>query len=395
MTLSPDALALTAALPWLLTVVGTLWRWRDAPSLDDVDVARPAPALQLTVILPARNEARHVGECVRSILASTYPHLALIVVDDHSTDGTGALASAAAGGDPRFTVIVPPPLPVDWLGKQWACAQGARAATADVLLFTDADVRHAPDLHERAVRMMERERADLLSVAGHQETVTFWERIVQPFVFSVLAQMYGGPGAVNRSRRARGKIANGQFLLFRRDAYDAFGGHDTVKARAAEDLAFAQQMFARGFRTRLVLGIEQMSTRMYSSFREIADGWGKNVYAAGREALPFGRVAPVLAAALVPFPAIFTLTPVLALLAGILGLGTGTVARSLALFGATASLVQLLWFVAVAWRFRIPPLYAALYPLGAAVYLYIALGAVARGSTIAWKGRTYRVDDAS
>ena len=393
MTMPPDALALAAALPWLLAAAGTLWRWRGSPSLDEIDVAPPPPALQLAVILPARDEARHVGDCVRSILASTYPHLSLVVVDDHSTDGTGALARAAADGDPRLAVVVPDPLPPDWLGKQWACAQGARVApAADLLLFTDADVRHAPDLHERAVRMLERERADLLSVAGHQEAVTFWERVVQPFVFSVLAQTYGGPGAVNRSRRTRGKIANGQFLLFRRTAYEAFGGHGAVRAKAAEDLAFAQGMFARGFRTRLVLGARQMSTRMYGSFREIADGWGKNVYAAGREALPFGPSSPVLAAALVPFPGFFALAPVVALLAGILGFGGSGAGRPLLLFGAAATLVQLLWYVAVARRFRIPPPYAALFPLGAAAYLYIALGAVARGSTIAWKGRTYRVD---
>jgi hypothetical protein len=212
---------------------------------------------------------------------------------------------------------------------------------------------------------------------------------VQPFVFSVLAQAYGGPGTVNRSRRAHAKIANGQFLLFRRPAYDDFGGHGAVKGKAAEDLAFAQQMFARGFRTYLVFGVEQMSTRMYASFRQIVDGWGKNIYAAGRETLPLGRFAPLLAGLLVPFPALVALSPPVALVAGA---ARGADGHALVVFGAIASLTQLVWFGAIAWRFRIPRWYALLFPLGAAVYLYIALGAVVRGSNIAWKGRSYRIE---
>ena len=415
------------ASPWWLALAVTAWRWRGNPSLDDVAAAPPVPAPRVSVIVPARNEANHVAQCIASILASDYPNLEVVVVDDHSTDGTAALARAAlaraalaraalaraamdraavdrtvsdypapdhtapdhspAADERRHTLITPPPLPAGWLGKQWACHHGALCATGDILLFTDADVRHAPDLHTRIVNTIERENADLVSVAGQQQALTFWERIAQPFIFSVMAQAFGGPGAVNRSRRRRGKIANGQCLAFRRSAYDAVGGHAAVRGRIAEDLAFAQDVYASGFRTFLTLGMAQMSTRMYGSLGEIVAGWGKNVYAGGRELLPGGPVMSAVARVLVPVPAVWSLLPPLALVSTAFGAGGARVA----VFGAVATAALLVWFLVVTRRFGISLHYAFLFPLGALVYLYIALGAVFRGDRVRWKDRAYSV----
>ena len=410
------------ASPWWLALAVTAWRWRGSPSLDDVAAAPPVPTPRVSVIVPARNEAKHIAQCIASILASNYPNLEVVVVDDHSTDGTAALARAAvdraamardamaraavdhtasdhtapdhtapdhspAADQRRLTIITPPPLPAGWLGKQWACHHGALGATGDILLFTDADVRHAPDLHTRIVNTIERQDADLVSVAGRQQALTFWERIAQPFVFSVMAQAFGGPGAVNRSRRRLGKIANGQCLAFRRSAYDAFGGHAAVRGRIAEDLAFAQDVYASGFRTFLTLGMAQMSTRMYGSLGEIVAGWGKNVYAGGRELLPGGPAMSAVARVLVPLPAVWSLLPPLALVSTALGAGGARVA----VFGAVATAALLVWFLVVTRRFGVSLHYALLFPLGALVYLYIALGAVFRGDRVRWKDRAYSV----
>lgn len=373
--------------PWWLALVLTAWRWRGSPSLDDLPSDGPHPAPLVSVIVPARNEASHIAACVRAILGSAYPALELIVIDDHSTDDTARHAREGAAGDPRLTVVTPPPLPTGWLGKQWACHQGARVARGDFLLFTDADVRHAPDLHSRLVHASRSSGAALVSVAGFQETETFWERVVQPFVFAILAQWYGGPATVNRARDPRRKIANGQCLFFRRSAYDAFGGHVTVRGKAAEDLAFAQQMTAGGHTVHLTLGKRQMTTRMYASLGDIVAGWGKNVYSAGRETIPGGALAQALARALVPAPAVLSLLPVLALVGG----ASGALSHSWLAFGASASAAQLLWFAAITREFRLAPWYALTFPLGALVYLYIAVAAVTRGTRVRWKGREYDV----
>ncbi len=387
MSTGDGALAgVVASLPWWLAIVASWWRWRGAPSLEQEPRTPPEPPPTLRIVLPARDEAAHIGGCVRSILASEYPALELVVVDDHSTDGTAALAREAAGDDPRLTVVAAPPLPAGWLGKQWACAHGAAGAATDFLLFTDADTRHAPDLHTRLVHAAVRHHAQLVTAAGFQETHGFWERVVQPFVFAILALWYGGPAAMNRSCNPRHKIANGQCLLFDRPAYVSFGGHAAVRARAAEDLAFAQGFTAAGLRVFLALGERQLSTRMYDSLGAIVAGWQKNVYAAGREVLPGRRAGHLLARLLVPGPAVLAILPPVALAWGALGSH-----RALATFGASATLALLLVALAVGRQFRLAPWYALTFPLAAAIYFFIATSAVLRGDRVRWKAREYRV----
>ncbi|MDQ8155249.1 MAG: glycosyltransferase family A protein, partial [Gemmatimonadota bacterium] len=139
------------ALPWIALPALAFWRLSRSTHLNDEPAAAPTDAPLASVICPARNEARHIGDFVRAALATSYPHSELIIIDDHSTDGTADLALAAGAGDPRLHVISAPPLPAGWFGKQWACHAGAQVARGSVLLFTDADTRHAPDLLSRGV----------------------------------------------------------------------------------------------------------------------------------------------------------------------------------------------------------------------------------------------------
>jgi chlorobactene glucosyltransferase len=376
------------ALPWYAVAFLGAWRWRRSPSLDAfAGDAGPASPL-VSVIVPARDEARHIGACVSSILGTSWPSLELIVVDDHSSDGTGALARAAAGGDARLRILTPSPPPDGWLGKQWACHAGADAAQGTLLCFTDADTRHAPDLLPRAVAALDADRHGMLSVFGHQEMVTFWERAVQPQMFAMLAVRYGGPGAVNRSTRAHDRIANGQFLLFTRAAYQQVGGHAAVRGRIAEDLALAQRCATLGVSAGLYLALSQLSTRMYASLRELAAGWGKNIYAGGRESLP--GPAPWRAAAtaiLLPVVPLLVLAPPVVLAAGLVVGATPVILA----WSAAASLVTFRAFAALLHRMGHPRRWAALAPLGALAVLAIAVTAIARGRRVRWKGRGYRL----
>src|SRR5215213_10818496 len=146
------------AWPWVFFPLLTLWRARGSRSLDEEPAEAPADAPLVSVVIPARNESRNIAACLTSVLAARYPALEVIVVDDHSDDGTGDAARAV--GDPRLRVLENPPLPAGWMGKQWACATGAAAARGEILLFADADTRHAPDLVPRAVNAMRARRAD-------------------------------------------------------------------------------------------------------------------------------------------------------------------------------------------------------------------------------------------
>ena len=362
-----------------------MWRARRSPTLADEPAAAPPDAPRVAVVIPARDEARNIGDCVRSVLATGYPALEVIVVDDHSHDATGAIARELAAADPRLRVLANPDLPDGWFGKQWACATGAAVTTAEIILFADADTRHERDLVARTIAFMERERADLLSVVGEQVMGSFWERLLQPQVFGMLAARFGGAASVNRARRAEDVIANGQCLLVRRSAYDALGGHAAVREKVAEDLALAQRAFRLGMRVRAVMGMDQLSTRMYESLPELVRGWRKNVFAGGRDAVPFGAVGQALFPFMLVAGPLFTLAPAIVLPIA----AAGALDTSWLVWSAIATLASLLWWGAV-YRFtREPAWHALLFPLGAAVLLYIVLTAIRRGSRVTWKGRRY------
>ncbi len=147
-------LAVLASLPWIVVPIFTVFRGRSSPGLDQESADPPAPAPQVSVIIPARNEARNIERCVRSVLSTTYPNVDVIVIDDDSTDGTGEIARGIAADDARLRVVESDPLPDGWFGKQWACAKGARLAPGDILCFTDADTRHSRDLLSRSLNAM-------------------------------------------------------------------------------------------------------------------------------------------------------------------------------------------------------------------------------------------------
>jgi chlorobactene glucosyltransferase len=374
------------SLPWIIPPVVTYFRLRNSRSLgDESDIPPDNPPL-VSVIVPARNEAHNIARCVKSILSTTYPNLELIVVDDSSTDGTAQIARDAAERDPRARFIASPPLPDGWFGKQWACVTGAKVARGSVLQFTDADTVHAPDLVTRSMSAMRRTRAQLFSVAGRQELGGFWEKVIQPQIFSILATRYGGTESITKATNVRDKIANGQCFFVTHDSYNSIGGHASVRASVAEDMMLAQHFFAARKRVVVMLGVDQLSTRMYGSLGEIVRGWQKNVFAGGLDSVPFGKVGQTIFPLFLLMPPMMELLPLLALILVAAGLTAG---GTLLLWAAISTSVTLLWWILVYVTVRENPLYALAYPLGALVLLYIFLTAVIRGRRVTWKGRTY------
>lgn len=377
--MTPIQIALLAALPWVLLPIGMVLRMRRSRTLDEFTADPPRDAPLVSVIVPARNEARNIGRCVRSILATDYPNVELIVVDDQSTDGTGAIAAGLGA-----TVIETPPLPADWFGKQWACWTGRARARGDILCFTDADTEHAPDLIPRTINAMRALDADLFTVSGRQEMVTLWEKLVQAQVFGMLNAWYGGTEEINRSKHAWRKIANGQYIVIPRAAYDETGGHEAVKHTVAEDLMLAQRFHRLGKRVLFIEGREQLSTRMYTSLREMVAGWGKNVYAGGMHAMPPFVPRWVFPFGLV-FPPLFNLLPPVTLVVAALGL----VSYPVLVWAAVATATTVLMWMKFYLDAKESVLLALLYPLGAAMTLYIYARAIARGRKVSWKERDY------
>lgn len=388
--MSADWTALALSVLWCAVTLAVPLRFLNSRRLEEYDPPR-ADLPPVSIIIPARDEARNIGDCLHSILASDYGALEVIVVDDHSSDGTGdiarriAVADAERSGRLRARVVEAPPLPDGWFGKQWACHSGVAVATGDIFCFTDADTRHAPDLLGRSVGAMRARGADLFTLAGHQEAVTFWEKLVQPFVFALLLSRFGGLEPMSRSRNPKDKIANGQFVMLTRSAYTAIGGHAAVRHHVAEDLLLAQLVTARGLSAQMVLARNHLRTRMYTSLAEIRRGWGKNVYAAGRDTLPLGPIGRRILPWIFPLPALVPLIPLVVLalaLSGVLGAGA-------LLFGVSGTVAELLFFAGVYAFARLSPLWALAYPLAAVVFSSICAEAAWRGSRVEWKGRGY------
>lgn len=379
--------SLLLALPWLAVpafLVFVVRLPRRLPPRPERDGGR-----LVSVIVPARNERVNIGECVRSLTASTYPSFEVIVVDDRSDDDTARLARAEPKGNARELVVVDgEALPDGWLGKPWACWQGARRARGDLLLFTDADTRHGPALLSRAVAGLEEDRADLLTVIGRQIMGTFWERLVQPQIFMTMIFRFPRIERMIAGGRWWDAIANGQFMLFRRDSYEALGGHEAVCDEVVEDLAFAQRVVREGRKLSLRMAEDDLATRMYRSLGGLVEGWSKNMVVGGLQGVP-PSVRPVMAPLSLIVGVGLWIVPPMALALTLAPWGLG--GPRLTAWAATATGVSVGHWALLTRRMGAPAWYGFLYPLGAAVGVYIFLRSWLGGRNVVWKGRRYRL----
>lgn len=391
-----------ALLPWLALGAFLAFAVREPRALpatpsrrwDGAGSAGEGASL-VSVVVPARNEEDSIARCLESLVRQRDVAFEVVVVDDRSTDRTGEVSrSVARGNARRLEVLDGSPLPDGWFGKPWACRQGAQAAAGDRLLFTDADTEHEPELLRRALVALDEDRADAVSVVGRQELGTFWERLVQPQIFALMALRFRRLDRVLEADRWEEAIANGQYILVRRAAYEAVGGHEAVRAEVAEDLRLAQELTRGGHRLSVRAGADALSTRMYTSLGELVNGWTKNVAVGGRQAA--GWWGALALPAMVAFIAVMWLLPP-AVLAGVLvaeALGAVAAGGAVVAWAAGASGISTLLWAAGYRRFEVSGRYALLYPLGAAVTLFIVLRSWIRGSRrIEWKGRRYRGAD--
>jgi chlorobactene glucosyltransferase len=305
------------------------------------------------------------------------------VVDDRSTDGTAAIVRTLS--DPRVRLVPGEELPDGWFGKPWACFQGFREAKGELLLFTDADTRHGPELLGRAVGALLAEKAALVTVSPRQRCVTFWERVVMPQIWFLLSLRYH-PETVNRARRPTDVIANGQFILTTRTAYEAAGTHAAVRHEVAEDLALAQTYVRNGLKLHFAFAERLMETRMYSGLSHLVEGWSKNMYLGGRRSFPDEPLRRALVPVMLVSAMLFWLIPPAMLFATVAQPGSTEIGAAAAVATAMAALFWML----ICYGMEIPVLYGLEYPVGALISLYIILRSTWRGARrVEWRGRVY------
>ncbi len=348
------------------------------------DQPEPAALIELTVIVPARDEEASLGACLESLVRQSEDVFnlgrdwELVVVDDHSSDRTREIAQDFAG----VTVVEAAKLEPGWTGKANAIWTAARKARGKWLLFTDADTIHEPGNLRRAIHEAERHKAGMLSYSPRQIVSGLAQRSLMPLVFCELALAY--PPAKVSDPNARIAAANGQFLLVEREAYRRIGGHPAVKNRVLEDVELAFLAKRRKVGLRFRYAKDAVATRMYRSTAAMVEGWTKNLALLFDNALALAvwRVVDIVLLVGLPWLAV--------------ELRRGTLPRMPWL---SAGLVLMVLWVRNLFRFygrvvksNFPFIDCALSPLGLPLFvvlLYRSWFQHRITKRISWKGRTY------
>lgn len=371
------AVAAIALAVWLYLVFARGAFWRCSERDDGIQARPPAVWPRLAAVVPARNEADHIADSIRSLLGQDYRGAwTVILVDDDSDDGTAATARRTAQGDARLQVVTSRGLPAGWTGKLWALKQGIAAATAlrespDYLLLTDADIVHAPDSVSRLVVLAQSKDLVLASLMVKLRCESFAERAAIPaFVF--FFQMLYPFSCVNRPDSTIAAAAGG-CMLVRADALREVGGIEVIRDALIDDCALARALKARG---PIWLGLTERvrSVRPYREFADIRRMVARSAYAQLRYSplLLLGTIAGMTLAYLVPpFMAFF---------------GSG-VTRMVGI--AAWALMAVAFQPTLRW-YRLSPLWGIALPAIALQYMIFTLDSAyqyVRGRGGSWKGR--------
>ena len=275
MTTILGILTTSVLVTWVIRHFLLSWTLKHDPVLSTTtfkETAKNGP--RVAIIVPACNEEHNIGECLESLSAQDYANLEIIVVDDRSEDRTAEIVEGFVQRDARFRLVRNTELPAGWTGKNHALEVGAEAArNAELLLFVDADTRHAPTNVSQAVTYVVTHNVDMLSLIMPIVNVTFWEKVVQPMTGSMLCIRY----PVWKVNDPKSSIAfgNGQYILIRREAYEAVGGHEAVRDKLLEDIAIAKRVKKSGRKLCLAYTGDISRIRMYRSLAEIRRGWSR------------------------------------------------------------------------------------------------------------------------
>jgi len=340
---------------------------------DEFSIAQNFP--RVSVLVPARNEEKNIKACVESLLAQNYPDFEVLVLDDNSTDQTHVILENISQRDARLKIFQGKPLPSGWLGKHWACHQLAQKATGKLLLFTDADTRHAPNTLCDSASALLAQHADLVTAFPREEMVTWGERFTVPILgFSIfcffpmlLAEKFHLPAF---------SVTIGQFMLFRRSAFDAIGGYEAIRAHPVDDMVLGRNIITHGLHWKFMDATRHVSCRMYHNFSDAMNGFTKNIFAVFNHHILLYCIGWLWIAVSFVVPAFVLFN----------SFTSSNFSKPIAL----AAVIEALLMIGLAYRrFRFPAYLVLLYPFSLLIFTWIAFRSLVYSfmGYGTWKGR--------
>jgi chlorobactene glucosyltransferase len=348
--------------------------------------SQPNPPL-VTAIIPAKDEQDTLADCLDTVRDQSYPNLEILIVDDRSTDRTPEIARGIAEADPRVRLVSIEDLPPGWTGKTHALHVAAHQANGEWFWFVDADTRHEPDSLSIVLEYARSHDASLASLLPEMRCESFWESVAQPLLGIVLIQNY--PLFWANDPKKKLAFANGQYILIRKDAYLACGGHKGVRDKFVEDIYLARAVKGLGLSSRTAIAQGIGSTRMYTSLPQFLRGWSRILYdALGRN--PWKLLAQGLD------PLFFSQTAHVALVASLVMLALGRPAGPFAIWLLALSVAHHLLAYTCLRRLYVLSVpgtkHVAWYPLAGLVLdvvLYRAIRMCLTGR-VTWRGTAYQ-----
>jgi glycosyltransferase involved in cell wall biosynthesis len=363
---------------WVFHGLRVAWGLLRLPWIKDFAPAKDADCPRISLIFAARDEQEKLPGALATLATIDYPDLEIIAVDDRSQDATGPILDEFSRTHERFRAVRVSALPPGWLGKPHALQKAYESATGEWLLFTDADVRFAPDALRRAAAMVQQKNLDHLTLFGDVEMVGFWETVLITF-FGLAFHIANDPYRVSNPH-SRAYVGVGAFQLIKRPAYEACGTHRQLAMEVVDDMKLGKLVKQAGLRSSVGVAQEAVVVRWHAGAGNLIRGVTKNFFAALGYNLPFVVLAitGMLLMNVVPF-------------AGVI-FGHGWVR----ILSGVAVVLALAFHVGVDWAMRVSPLYALTHPLGAVLFSYMLLRSTVvtlwQGG-VTWRGTFYPLEE--
>lgn len=365
------------AIFWIASSVMTYRGMASIPSLTAIaPFARPAFP-RISILFAARDEAEKMPQALASLLKLGYPNYEVIAVDDRSTDATGKILNEFAAKDARLKAIHVTELPAGWLGKPHALATAYEKASGEWLVFTDADVRFAPDLLRRTLAVVEQERADHLTLLVRLDLRGFWEPVALGYLGACFALMRPWK---TKEPKSKAYMGVGAFQMIRRATYEAIGTHKRLAMEVVDDMKLGKLVKMGGFRSIVAPSEHLVHVRWQDGFGNIIKGMTKNMFAG----MGF-NAAMAIAIACNTF--LLSVAPVLGVI----------FARGAAQIAAAVAVASAMIFEAMLMpRAKASRWFGATHALGALVIVYIILRSMVvtlgRGGVV-WRGTFYPLEE--